>query len=156
MSRAPLRRRRSTRHPLDLPRLALLQTWNDTQSAGWVRMIFDQEKVPYTLIMDDDVRRGGLARVSTSSSTRTPTTAEVDRPRHGRQVQSAALRRDSRAADARFADLLAGHHRRSHLARHREIEDFVREGGLLVTLGGASTLPLRRRHGSRCAAGLDR
>ena len=48
------------RHLVDLPRLALLQTWNDTQSAGWVRMIFDDEKIPYTLIMDEDVRKGGL------------------------------------------------------------------------------------------------
>ena len=48
------------RHALDLPRLAVLQTWTSTQSAGWVRMIFDDQKVPYTLIMDEDVRKGGL------------------------------------------------------------------------------------------------
>jgi hypothetical protein len=54
------------RHPLDLPRLALLQTWSDTQSAGWVRMIFDEEAIPYTLIMDEDVRAGGCACASTS------------------------------------------------------------------------------------------
>ena len=48
------------RHLVDLPRLALLQAWSDTQSAGWVRMIFDDEKIPYTLIMDEDVRKGGL------------------------------------------------------------------------------------------------
>ena len=48
------------RHLLDWPRLAVLQAWNDTQSAGWVRMIFDDQKIPYTLIMDEDVRRGAL------------------------------------------------------------------------------------------------
>ncbi|HEY7515378.1 MAG TPA: M14 family zinc carboxypeptidase, partial [Vicinamibacteria bacterium] len=48
------------RHVLDLPRLAVLQAWGDTQSAGWVRMIFDEQKIPYTLVMDDDVRKGML------------------------------------------------------------------------------------------------
>ena len=48
------------RHSLDFPKLALLQTWSDTESAGWVRMIFDDQKIPYTLIMDEDVRKGGL------------------------------------------------------------------------------------------------
>ena len=48
------------RHPLDWPRLAVLQTWSDTQSAGWVRMVFDEEKIPYTLLMDEDVKAGNL------------------------------------------------------------------------------------------------
>src|SRR5262249_13368588 len=48
------------RHAADWPRLALLQAWNDTQAAGWVRMIFDDQKIPYTLIMDVGVRRRGL------------------------------------------------------------------------------------------------
>ena len=48
------------RHLLDLPRLGVLQTWDDTESAGWVRMIFDHEAVPYTLLMDEDLRKGGL------------------------------------------------------------------------------------------------
>src|SRR4029450_779503 len=42
------------------PRLAVLQAWYDTQSAGWVRMIFDEEKIPYTVVMDDDVKKGLL------------------------------------------------------------------------------------------------
>src|SRR4030095_3234968 len=48
------------RHLLDLPRLAGLRSWSDTQSAGWVRMILDEEKVPYAVIMDDDVKKGLL------------------------------------------------------------------------------------------------
>ncbi|HEX3556886.1 MAG TPA: M14 family zinc carboxypeptidase [Thermoanaerobaculia bacterium] len=49
------------RHLLDLPRLALLHNWIDTQDAGWARYTLDRAKVPYTLINDDDVKRGGLA-----------------------------------------------------------------------------------------------
>ncbi|HYX25827.1 MAG TPA: hypothetical protein VFC23_16865, partial [Thermoanaerobaculia bacterium] len=49
------------RHLLDLPRLAVLHNWIDTQDAGWARYTLDRDKVPYTLINDDDVKRGGLA-----------------------------------------------------------------------------------------------
>jgi Zinc carboxypeptidase len=49
------------RHLADLPRLALLHTWIDTQDAGWARYTLDRAKVPYTLINDDDLKRGGLA-----------------------------------------------------------------------------------------------
>src|SRR6185295_13227765 len=49
------------RHLLDLPRLAVLHTWTDTQDTGWVRYTFDRGKIPYTLINDDDLKQGGLA-----------------------------------------------------------------------------------------------
>ncbi len=131
------------RHALDLPRLAVLQTWNDTESAGWVRMIFDDEKVPYTVIMDDDVKRGGLLqrfdvilypntyddlkgivngmdrRFSPLAYTKTP-----EFPSHGTPTAS--------------PDITGGLTWRGV----GNLEDFVRGGGLLVTLGGASTLPL--------------
>jgi hypothetical protein len=49
------RRARRARHVLDPPRLAVLQTWGDTESPGWVDDP-GRRKVPYTLIMDEDVR----------------------------------------------------------------------------------------------------
>jgi hypothetical protein len=131
------------RHPLDLPRLAVLQTWSDTQSGGWVRMIFDEEKVPYTLIMDDDVKAGRLRqrfdvilfpntwdglkgivggidpRFSPLPYTRTP-----QYPDHGTPTSS--------------PDITGGLTWRGV----GNLEDFVRAGGVLVTLGGASALPL--------------
>ena len=39
-----------------VPRLALWQSWADTESAGWVRLVLDRQKVPYTLLRDEDVR----------------------------------------------------------------------------------------------------
>ena len=131
------------RHVLDLPRLAVLQTWNDTQAGGWVRMIFDEEKVPYALIMDEDVRRGGLrekfdvilfpdtsndlkgivggydARFGPLAYTKTP-----EFPSHGTPTAS--------------ADITGGLGWRGV----GNLEDFVRQGGVLVTLGGGSTLAL--------------
>jgi hypothetical protein len=48
------------RHVVDLPRIGLLHTWTSTQDAGWARYTLDQAEVPYTLIHDGDLRRGGL------------------------------------------------------------------------------------------------
>ena len=131
------------RHSLDLPRLALLQTWNDTESAGWVRMIFDDEKVPYTLLMDEEIRKGSLRDrfdvilfPNTYDSLKgivsgidpryspLPYTATPEYPTHGSPTSS--------------PDITGGLTWRgiAHL------EEFVRAGGVLITLGGASVLPL--------------
>jgi zinc carboxypeptidase len=131
------------RHLLDLPRLAVLHTWGDTQSAGWVRMILDDEKVPYTVIMDEDVRKGGLA----------------DRfdvilfPNTGRSLKSIATGIDTKYRPLAFTktpefpshgtpasspDITGG----LTWAGLDNLGDFVRRGGLLVTLGGASVVPL--------------
>ena len=131
------------RHALDLPRLAMLQTWADTQSPGWVRMVFDDQKVPYTLIMDEDVKKGGLAErfdvilfPNTDDSLRTIVrgidvehrplayTKTAEFPSHGTPTSSADI---TGGLTGRGVD---------------NLDDFVRRGGLLVTLGGASKVPL--------------
>ena len=48
------------RHVVDLPRVALFHTWTSTQDAGWARYTLEQAKLDYTLINDDDMKRGGL------------------------------------------------------------------------------------------------
>lgn len=50
------------RHTLDVPRIAVFQSWLSTQNAGWVRYTLDQAGVPYTLIGKDRVRAGSLGR----------------------------------------------------------------------------------------------
>jgi hypothetical protein len=47
-------------HELDLPRLAVLHTWTDTQNAGWVRYSFDVADIPYTLLEKERLRKGNL------------------------------------------------------------------------------------------------
>ena len=48
-------------HDLDLPRVAIYQSWGSTQNSGWVRYTLDQSAIPYELISKDRVRRGTLA-----------------------------------------------------------------------------------------------
>jgi hypothetical protein len=48
------------RHESKLPRVAVWHTWADTEAVGWIRFVFDREKVPYAYIRDEDVRAGRL------------------------------------------------------------------------------------------------
>jgi hypothetical protein len=44
------------RHPVAVPRIALLHTWVNTQNDGWFRLALDECEVPYSYISDRDVR----------------------------------------------------------------------------------------------------
>jgi hypothetical protein len=131
------------RHPLDLPRLAVLATWNDTEAAGWVRMWFDNEKVPYTYISDDDVKKGGLAKrfdlilVPHTGQSIKRMIEGID-PSHGPMPYTKTSEFPSHGTPLSSPDITGG-------LTHRgvaNIVDYVNDGGVLVTLGGASALPL--------------
>jgi hypothetical protein len=43
-----------------LPRIALYQSWVASMDEGWTRFIFDKNGIPYTRLVDADVRKGSL------------------------------------------------------------------------------------------------
>lgn len=43
-------------HNVEVPRVAILHTWSNTQSEGWVRIAFDQYEIRYDYISVHDVR----------------------------------------------------------------------------------------------------
>jgi hypothetical protein len=45
------------RHSIRVPRVALMHSWLETQNEGWVRYAFDQMGVPYKYISDQSLRR---------------------------------------------------------------------------------------------------
>ena len=131
------------RHALDLPRLAVLQTWTSTQSAGWVRMIFDDQRVPYTLIMDDDVRKGGL-RSRFDVILYPETGGNLRRivggfdPKFGPLAYTKTAEFPSHGTPTASPDITGG----ITWAGLANVDAFVREGGLLLTLGSSFTLPV--------------
>ncbi len=131
------------RHRLDLPRLALLQTWSDTQSAGWLRMVFDDEEIPYTLIMDEDIRAGGLANrfdviVFPNTDDGLKSMINGIDPIHSPLAYTRTEEHPTHGLPTSSEDITGG----LTWQGVQHIEDFVRGGGVLVTLGGASELPL--------------
>jgi hypothetical protein len=131
------------RHVLDLPRVAVLATWSDTQAAGWVRLYLDRARIPYTSILDDSVKRGGLN--SRFDVILYPHTGQelagilqgID-PRQGPLAYTRTATFPSHGAPASSPDITGG------LGYHgvANLQEFVERGGVLVTLGGASVLPI--------------
>jgi hypothetical protein len=129
-------------HVVDLPRLAVFSTWGNTQDVGWVRHAFDAFEVGYDLIFKEQVLAGRLRDkydvIVMPSQGRTGKglvfdIAPVGKPlayRKTAQFKSLGMYGES-------DDVTGG----MGLAGVVEIDRFVRQGGLLVTLGGASFFP---------------
>ena len=47
-------------HKAPAPRIGVWVPWADTDSIGWIRYSLDQRKVPYTYLRDEDIRTGNL------------------------------------------------------------------------------------------------
>ncbi len=131
------------RHSARVPRLGVWVPWADTDSIGWVRYSLDQRKVPYIYLRDEDIRAGKLRdkidvllyghvdlelaeqiqgipkKWSPMAFKKTPQTPSLGTPAE--------------------SDDITGGIGWEGLER---IQEFVEQGGLLVTLGSGSMLAL--------------
>ena len=122
-------------HEVDLPRLAMYSTWGNTQEVGWVRHAFDQVEIPFDLIFKDRVRRGSLRRdfdvILIPNQGRTAKGLVFDLESKGRPLPYQGGYGES-------TDITGG----MGLEGALELQKFVKEGGLLITLAGASNFPV--------------
>jgi hypothetical protein len=130
-------------HAIRVPRVALMHSWLETQNEGWVRYAFDQMGIPYTYISDQSLRRPGtldkfdvvvFPHVSGSAN------ALVNgRPMVGPPIpwKKTALTPNLDLWD-QTDDIRPGMGLEGAAALRR----FVERGGLLVTSGNSSTLPM--------------
>lgn len=131
------------RHVVDLPRLALLHNWLDTQDAGWARYTLDRAKVPYTLINDDDLKRGNLAErfdvvlYPTTGGDFADLVHGID-PKNGPLAYTRTPEFPSLGIPDASEDITGGMGFEGLL----NLDRFVRGGGVLIALGGAGTLPV--------------
>ena len=129
-------------HDVDLPRLAVFSTWGNTQDVGWVRHAFDMFEVGYDLIFKEQVLAGRLRDrydvIVVPSQGRSAKGLVFDIPPVGKPL---AYRKTDRFKSlgmyGESDDVTGG----MGLAGVLEIERFVQQGGVLVTLGGASFFP---------------
>jgi hypothetical protein len=131
------------RHLVDLPRLAVLHNWLDTQDAGWVRYTLDRAKVPYALINDDDLKRGNLAErfdvvlYPTTPGDLSDLVHGID-PKYGPLAYTRTPEFPSQGIPDASEDITGGMGFEGLL----NLDRFVRGGGVLIALGGAGTLPV--------------
>jgi hypothetical protein len=130
-------------HAAQAPRLGVWVPWADTDSIGWVRYSLDQRHIPYVYLRDEDIRAGNLqdkvdvllyGHVDLELAEQIqglpkewgpmPYKKTAQTPSHGTPAES---------------DDITGGIGWEGLA---QIQGFVERGGLLVTLGSASMLPI--------------
>jgi hypothetical protein len=144
------------RHPARAPRLGVWVPWADTDSIGWVRYALDQRRVPYVYVRDEDIRAGAL-RERLDVLLYGHVDLELAEQIHGLPrawgpmpyKKTAAT--PSHGTPAESEDITGG----IGWEGLAQLQRFVEEGGLLVTLGSGSVLALEGgiARGVRRAAG---
>lgn len=129
------------RHLVDLPRLAVLHNWIDTQDNGWACYTLDRGKIPYTLINDDDLKRGNLGeRFDVILFPRTgggfaDLVHGID-PKFGPLAYTKTSEFPSLGVPDASEDITGG----MGFAGLLNLQKFVEGGGVLLALGNAGTL----------------
>jgi hypothetical protein len=131
------------RHVVDLPRVGLLHTWISTQDAGWARYTLDQVKLDYTLINDDDMKRGGLEDrfdvilFPNSGGDLSSLVHGID-PKYGPLAYTTTPEFPSHGIPDASADITGGMGFQGLMS----LDKFLRHGGVLVALANSGVLPV--------------
>jgi Zinc carboxypeptidase len=131
------------RHSAGVARLGLWVPWADTDSIGWVRYSLDQRKIPYLYLRDEDIRAGSLQK-------------KIDVLMYGHvdlelaeQIQGIpkawgplpfkkTAQTPSHGTPAASDDITGG----IGWQGLAQIQQFIERGGLMVTLGNGTMLPI--------------
>ncbi len=132
------------RHAAALPRLGVWVPWADTDVMGWIRYTLDRERVPYTYLRDEDVRASGLKEkvdvILYGPFSRLELQGQIHgiAPTAGPMAFNRTAEFPSLGLPVSSEDITGGPGYVGLEAMRR----FVDEGGVLLTLGGGSTLAL--------------
>jgi len=131
------------RHAAPIPRLGLWVPWADTDSSGWVRYSLDQRRIPYVYLRDEDIRAGDLNRkidVLLYGQVDLELAEQIQGiPRvWGPMPFKKTPRTPSHGTPASSDDITGG----IGWAGLGNLQQFVEGGGLMVTLGNGSMLPI--------------
>ena len=134
------------KHEVDLPRVAVFSTWGATQDVGWVRYAFDHFELKYDLIYKERIRQGNLKAAydviviphqGGRGGGAKGLIFDVE-PKPGKKF---AYTKDpafpSLGAYGESEDISGG----MGTPGVAELDKFVNQGGVLITLGAASFLP---------------
>ena len=128
---------------VDLPRIAMYTTWSSTEKPGWVRLAFDRFEIPYDLIHKDHVQAGANLRskydvIVMPHQGNNGKSIVYEQPKLSKPI--AYKKNDKFKSLGMYAetdDVRGG----MGLAGAAELQKFVEQGGVLVTMGVASYFP---------------
>ena len=130
------------RHEAPLPSIAVWHTWDDTESTGWIRYTLDQQGIPYEYIRDDDVRAGDLGQhdvilFGNNDLDLVEQIHGIDK-RFGPMPYTRTSEFPSHGVPDASDDITGG----IGWEGMANLERYLDDGGMLITLGNGSALPL--------------
>ncbi len=131
------------RHAAPVPRLGVWVPWADTDTIGWARYSLDQRHIPYAYVRDEDIRAGRLSErydVLLYGHVDLELDAQIQGlPKAWGPMPFRKTAATPALGTPASTDDITGGIGWSGLA---ELQRFVDSGGLLITLGSGSMLPL--------------
>jgi hypothetical protein len=130
-------------HTAKAPRLGVWVPWADTDSIGWVRYSLDQRNVPYIYVRDEEIRAGKLNEkidvlLYGNVDLELPEQIEGLPKRWSPMPFKKSAQSPALGTPAESDDITGGIGYKG-LA---QIQEFIERGGLFITLGSGSMLPL--------------
>jgi hypothetical protein len=131
------------RHDAPVPRLGLWVPWADTDTIGWARYSLDQRHIPYVYVRDEDIRSGRLrekydvllyGHVDLELAEQVQGIPKAWGPMPFKKTKATP----AFGTPAESEDITGG----IGFSGLAELERFVDSGGLLITLGSGTMLPL--------------
>ncbi len=132
-------------HPLAVPRIALVHTWLNTQNEGWFRMALDELAIPYTYVSDQVLRQTAELRSRFDVILFGPVGGSSQRivngiPLRGDPIpwKRSDLTPNFGTSPDQTDDIRGG----MGLAGLMNLQRFVEEGGLFITVGANASVPI--------------
>jgi hypothetical protein len=130
-------------HNAKPPRIGVWVPWADTDSIGWIRYSLDQRRVPYTYLRDEDIRAGNLRSkidVLLYGHVDLELAEQIEGlPRTWSPMPFKKTPQTPSFGTPAESDDITGGIGYEGLA---QIQRFINEGGLMITLGSGSMLAL--------------
>ncbi len=132
------------RHDLDIPRIAVVHSWLNTQNEGWVRYAFDHFAIPYTYLSTQQLRDSAL--ISRFDVLVLPYVTDNARaivngqPMVGPPVP---WKRTAETPNLGGIDSTADVRPGIGLLGMATLDSWIRRGGLLITEGGTASVPIQ-------------
>ncbi len=130
-------------HSAIIPRIGVWVPWADTDMIGWIRFTLDQQKIPYTYLRDEEIRAGDLHK-NVDIIIFGNVLLDLQGQIHGieRKAGPMAFKKTpefpSLGAPVESDDITGG----IGWNGLANFQQFVQDGGLLITLGSGSMLAL--------------
>jgi hypothetical protein len=131
------------RHSAVVPRLGVYVPWADTDSIGWIRYALDKERIPYVYLRDEDIREGRLLErvdVILYGDVRLDLQGQIQgiAPTSGPMPFEPSPEFPNLGTPIASEDITGG----LGWTGLSSLQRFLNEGGMLITLGNATTLAL--------------